>query len=69
MLVNFKEYGFTVAAKRMPESCTACPFWGIDMRTLETGGCLITGTQIMLGDGQQDERRMDDCPIEEACRR
>lgn len=62
MLANFKEYGFTVTAKRMPESCTACPFWGIDVKTFETGGCIITGAEIIL-DGRQDERRMSDCPI------
>lgn len=62
MVVNYEEHGFKVMADVLPDACTACPFWGIDMRTLETGGCMITGAEIML-DGQQDERRMVDCPV------
>lgn len=62
MVANYKELGFRVTAERMPESCTECPFWLLDMNTLETGVCYITGTEIIL-DGQQDEKRMNDCPI------
>lgn len=60
MVVNYK--GFRVTAERMPGSCTECSFWLLDMNTLETGVCYITGTEIIL-DGLQDEKRMDDCPI------
>lgn len=62
MIAQYEEHGFIVTAAILPESCTSCPFWGIDMRSFKKGGCMITGTQISL-DGQQDEKRMDDCPI------
>lgn len=66
MVVNYKEHGFSVAAERKPESCTACPFWVVDMKNTEIGGCYITGREI-LANGPQDEERMDDCPIRTGC--
>lgn len=62
MLNMWGDYKIVVSAKHLPESCTACPFWSIDMNTLESGACLLTGTEI-LADGPQDEKRMDDCAI------
>ena len=62
MVANYKEHGFSVTAKRMPEVCTACPFWTVYMRDPEIGACYITGREI-VADGPQDEGRMDDCPI------
>ena len=35
---------------------------GLDTRTCDEGLCLITGTAISAV-GQQDEKRMNDCPI------
>lgn len=49
-------------AQKFAESCTACPFWLLDMQTLGKGECYITG-HIINTYGQQDEERMDDCPI------
>ncbi len=66
MVANYEIHGFKVTAAELPESCTACPFWMVDIKTLEEGGCYITGTKIRI-DGPQDEKRMDDCPIEECC--
>lgn len=60
---NYKMHGFHVTADVMPESCTICPFWLVDMITLKSGECFITGT-VITADGQQDEKRMDDCPVE-----
>lgn len=63
MLANYEEYGFRVQAKTMPETCTACPFWGGSM--YELGGmCGITGTEDDTS-GTWDEKRMSDCPIEQ----
>lgn len=62
MVANYKEHGFKITAERLPDTCTACPFWVVNTRTLE-GGCYITGKEIEI-DGQQDEKRMDNCPIE-----
>jgi len=62
MFANYKEYGFEITARRLPEACTACPFWLVDMKTAETGMCEITGHEIEIN-GPQDERRMKDCPI------
>lgn len=62
MVTWFEEHGFVVAAEILPESCTACPFWLLDMATLGKGECYITG-HIIDTYGQQDEKRMDDCPI------
>lgn len=62
MIANYKEHGFVVTAERIPVSCTECPFWLLDMKTLKSGMCYITGTEIML-DGRQDEKRMDNCPV------
>lgn len=58
----YEEHGFMVTAEILPESCTTCPFWLLNMKTLEEGECYITGHTIET-DGQQDEKRMDDCPI------
>lgn len=63
MLANTDIYRIkTVTAEALPETCTACPFWGLEMQEMETGSCLITGTQIKT-DGQQDSQRMTDCPM------
>lgn len=62
MVANYKEHGIKVTARELPEACTACPFWLVDMKTLESGTCFITGHEIET-DGPQDEKRMDDCPI------
>ena len=62
MIVNYEEYGFKVTAKVLPETCTACAFWLVCTDTLETGICFISGHEIAI-DGQQDIKRMDDCPI------
>lgn len=64
MIANYEHYGFKVTAEELPETCTACPFWLFDVKTLETGMCFLTGHEI-TADGQQDEKRMDDCMIEE----
>lgn len=63
-MANYEYYGFKVTAKELPEACTACPFWLVDMKTLESGVCFLSGSEI-TADGQQDEKRMDDCQIEE----
>lgn len=62
MLVNYEEHGFMVAADEIPESCTACPFWVIDMNETEEGMCYITG-HIITANGDHDKKRMDDCQI------
>lgn len=64
MIANYEHYGFKVTAEELLETCTACPFWLSDMKTLETGMCFLTGHEI-AADGQQDEKRMDDCMVEE----
>lgn len=64
MIAGYECYGIKVTAKELPEACTACPFWLLDMNTLEAGVCFLSGHEIKA-DGQQDERRMDDCRIEE----
>lgn len=66
MVANYEIHGFNVTAAELPESCTACPFWTVDTKTLESGQCFITGTEIAI-DGPQDEKRMNDCPIEKRC--
>lgn len=63
MVANYDIHGFKLTAAELPESCTACPFWMVNIKTLEDGECFITGTKI-AADGPQDEKRMDDCPIE-----
>ena len=55
-------YDFEITVKILPRACTECPFWGLDTRTCDEGLCLITGTAISAV-GQQDEKRMNDCPI------
>ena len=62
MVVNYKEHGFRIVAKALPESCTACPFWLTDMKTLDAM-CYITGRDVP-SDPKWDEIRMDNCPIE-----
>ena len=64
MLTNFEEHGFRVTARKLPESCTACPFWCVDLKNLEDGMCYLTGHMIKI-DGPQDTQRMDDCIIEQ----
>lgn len=59
---TYKSYGFEITARKIPRDCTECPFWAINTRTFDDGICVITGTEIKI-DGQQDEKRMDDCPI------
>ena len=58
MIPGYEEYGFSVTAKYKPESCTACPFWELDLRSLEHGVCFLSGTWI-VADGSQD-----DCPLD-----
>lgn len=62
MVTNYSEHKFKIKAEILPESCTCCPFWMPDMKTLERGFCFITESEIRA-DGAQDEKRMDDCPI------
>lgn len=62
VVANYKEHGFEIKARKMPRSCTVCPFWLVDIQTAETGGCFITGHEVQL-DGRQDKGRMNDCPI------
>lgn len=48
----------------LPETCTACHFWWGSMD--QPGGmCEITGDETDTESGVWDERRMDNCPIEE----
>lgn len=61
MIANFEEYGFEVRAEIIPDTCTACPFWGYLMRE-NKGACGITGREEEAGD-EPDDRRMSDCPI------
>lgn len=62
MIANYDYYGFKITAEILPEACTACPFWAVFTDALETGICIITGHEIEI-DGQQDNGRMNDCPI------
>ena len=64
MLINFKEHGFRVTARELPESCTGCPFWCVDLKNIEDGICYLTGHMVKI-DGSQDTQRMDDCIIEQ----
>lgn len=64
MVANYTAHGFRVTAKKLPEACTACPFWELNLKTFDSGSCYITGHEI-AADGPQDEKRMDDCPIKE----
>lgn len=61
MVANYEAYGFMVSARKVPETCTECPFWTFSSETLE-GMCYITG-HIIATDEVQDEKRMDDCQI------
>lgn len=61
MVEWFEQLGTEVSVKTMPDACTMCPFWNGDMDG-EKGMCYITGTTIDI-DGQQDEKRMDDCVL------
>lgn len=45
MVANYEGYGIKVTAEIMPETCTACPFWLVDMETVKTGMCFITGRE------------------------
>ena len=63
MLANYEEHGFKITAKVMPDTCTSCPFWCLNLENCEKGICSITGTEI-IADGPQDTKRMDDCPLE-----
>ena len=63
MLANYEEHGFKITAKVMPDTCTSCPFWCLNLENCEKGTCSITGTEI-IADGPQDTKRMDDCPLE-----
>lgn len=60
----FEAYGFKITAEHVPGTCTECPFWLVNMITLESGECFITGHEI-IANGPQDEKRMNDCPIKE----
>ena len=64
MVANYEGYGIKVTAEIMPEACTACPFWLVDMENIKTGMCFITGHETAL-DGEEDTKRMDNCPITE----
>ena len=63
MLANYEEHGLKITAKVMPDTCTSCPFWCLNLENCEKGICSITGTEI-IADGPQDTKRMDDCPLE-----
>lgn len=64
MVFEFNGHAFYICAEPMLHTCTECPFWLIDKTLYETGECELTGTKIAI-DGEQDQKRMDNCPIEE----
>lgn len=63
-MANYEYYGFKVTAQVLPDACTACPFWLVNTEGWNGGMCFLTGSEIAI-DGKQDEKRMDDCRIEE----
>lgn len=62
MVANFDAHSCQVYANSTLDRCTICPFWVLDMQTLETGICYITGTEIPL-DEKPDKERMQNCPL------
>lgn len=51
-----------IIERKIPRTCTECEYWGVDLKTLEDGICILSGTVIKT-DGKQDEKRMNNCPI------
>ena len=35
MLANYEEHGFKITAKVMPDTCTSCPFWCLNLENCE----------------------------------
>lgn len=62
VVANFREHSCQVSANPTLDRCTCCPFWLVDTKSLETGMCFISGTEIPL-DEKPDMERMQDCPL------
>ena len=61
MIINYKEHGFEIRARILPEACTECPFYLYSV-SCDDAACFLTGSGIPT-DGPQDEGRAPDCPI------
>lgn len=66
MLIGWKENGFEITCKVMPESCADCPFlterFKGDMIP-NAALCFLTGSEFVVG--KHAKMRQSDCPLKQ----